>query len=70
MGNEPESTGKAGEVLSILHIFSDGPSPTAMELIKHQSELHDVSMVDLTKCETDYGDIIDRIFSCDKLVSW
>jgi len=56
--------------LKILHILNDGPGVLSDQIIKVQSEEHEVEIVDLTKDDVSYDDLVDKICSCDRVASW
>jgi hypothetical protein len=56
--------------MKILHILNDGPTKLSDEIIRAQSAGHDVKVIDLSRKEMSYEDIIDEIFSSDRVVSW
>ncbi len=54
----------------ILHILNDGPTAFSDQVIDvHAKECH-VETVDLTQKEVPYEDLVDKIFSCDQVISW
>jgi hypothetical protein len=56
--------------MKVLHILNDGPTKLSHEIILAQSAEHDVRVIDLSKKDVAYEDIIDEIFSRDRVVSW
>jgi hypothetical protein len=56
--------------MKILHILNDGPARLSDEIIRLQSADHDVKVIDLSQKDVSYEDIIDEIFSRDRVVSW
>lgn len=56
--------------MKILHILNDGPSDLSTKIIDVQSKENEVKVIELSKKEASYEDIIDEIFSHDKVVSW
>jgi hypothetical protein len=56
--------------VKILHILNDGPTKLSDEIIRVQSLVHDVTVIDLSRKEMSYEEIIDRIFSSDRVISW
>jgi hypothetical protein len=56
--------------MRILHILNDGPTKLSDQVIGVQSKEHEVRVVDLSKKELPYEDIVDAIFSYDRVVSW
>lgn len=65
-----KATDKGGKAIHILHILNDGPTALSDQIINvHSRECH-VEAFDLTKKEILYGDLVDKIFSCDQVISW
>lgn len=56
--------------MKILHILNDGPTKLSDEVIAVQSRENEVGIIDLSKKERSYEEIIDAIFSYEKVVSW
>jgi hypothetical protein len=56
--------------VKILHILNDGPTKLSDEIIRVQFAGHDVKVIDLSKGDMSYEDIIDEIFSRERVVSW
>lgn len=56
--------------MRILHILNDGPTGLSDQIIGVQSKENEVRVVDLSKKDASYEDIIDAIFAYDKVVSW
>jgi len=61
---------QSGSKMKILHIFTTGPSPTANQIIALQSRDHEVEVVDLSGVDIHYDELVDSIFSSDKVISW
>lgn len=57
-------------MMQVLHILNDGPSDDAQFIIDQQAHDHDVQVVDLSKDDVNYDDLVDRIEQCDKVFSW
>jgi len=57
-------------MMRILHIFSDGAIEAALQIIELQSTEYQVDVVDLAAGEIQYDDLIEKIFSYDKVISW
>jgi len=56
--------------MHILHILNDGPTELSDQMIDvHSRECH-IEVVDLKKMEITYEDLVDKIFSCDRVISW
>lgn len=56
--------------MRILHILNDGPTKLSNEIIGIQSKENEVKIIDLSRKDLSYEDIIDAISSYDKVVSW
>jgi hypothetical protein len=56
--------------MKILHIVNDGPTDLSDRIIDIQSRNHEVKVIELYKKQVTYNDVIDEIFSNDKVVSW
>jgi hypothetical protein len=54
----------------ILHILNDGPTVLSDRIIAVQSEDNVIKVIDLTKKSVSYENIIDRIFSSERVISW
>ena len=56
--------------MKILHILNDGTSGLSERIINIQSEENEIKIIDLQKKEIDYEDIIDEIFTNERVISW
>ena len=56
--------------MKILHIINDDFTNLSRQVIDIQSANHDVKVVELAKRDDSYEEIIDDIFSYDRVVSW
>jgi NADH dehydrogenase FAD-containing subunit len=56
--------------VKILHILNDGPEASAERIINVQAKEHEVKVIDLSEKEISYENIIDDIFSYDRVISW
>jgi hypothetical protein len=56
--------------MKILHILNDGPTRLSDRIISVQAEEHDIKVIDLSKKEMSYEDIVDEICACDRVISW
>ena len=56
--------------MKILHIVKSGPSEMVKKIIDTHSGGNDVKVIDLSKKEMSYDEIIDEIDSSDKVMSW
>jgi hypothetical protein len=57
---------------TVLHILTRSPDPLADDIILAQRELGElrVQIVDLTKGDPDYDELLDGIFSADSVEVW
>ncbi|GMQ91820.1 MAG: hypothetical protein BMS9Abin11_1135 [Gammaproteobacteria bacterium] len=65
-----EKSGTNGATIRMLHILSDGAPSLAEQVIKLQSQDYQVDVVDISSESIDYGELIDKIFTYDKVISW
>lgn len=56
--------------MKILHILNDGPTKLSDQIIGIQSKDNEVRIIDLSKKDVSYEDIIDAVFSYDRVMSW
>lgn len=56
--------------MRILHILNDGMTDLPERIIREQGLWHDVKVIDLSKAEQTYDDIIRDIFMFDRVISW
>ncbi len=56
--------------MHILHILNDGPTELSDQMIDVHSRECDVDVVNLVKMEISYEELVDKIFSCDRVISW
>ena len=56
--------------MKLLHILVDDPGDLPSRIVEAQSGEHDVEVIDLSQEGISYDTVIDRIFSCEKVVSW
>ena len=56
--------------MKVLHILNDGPSDDAQYIIEQQSTNYEVQIIDLSKDDINYDELVDLIESCDKVLSW
>ena len=56
--------------MKILHILNDGPTSLSDRIIDIQSKEHQVKVIDLSGEEVSYENVVDDIFSHDRVVSW
>ena len=56
--------------MKILHILKDGPTTLSDKIIASHAEKNVVKVIDLTKKSASYENIVDDIFSHDRVISW
>jgi hypothetical protein len=56
--------------MKILHILNDGSSKLSEQIINVQSKKNEIKIIDLQKKEVAYEDIVDEIFTNDRVISW
>ncbi len=64
------ATGENCMTMHILHILNDGPTELSDQIIDVHSRECSIEVVDLKKMEITYEDLVDKIFSCDRVISW
>lgn len=65
-----DTSANASAAKKILHLLSDGPDPLAERIAAAQAREHAVEVVDLAAGTISYDELVLRIFSCDRVVSW
>ena len=56
--------------MKILHILNEGSSASAAAIIRVHAMEHEVRIVDLSVGDISYDDLVDDIFSYDRVISW
>lgn len=56
--------------MHVLHLLNDGPEAACVELLRLQSAEFEVEVIDLSKADVSYEELVDKIFASDKVVSW
>ena len=56
--------------LSILHLLNDGGDELSARIIAAHARQHQVCVVDLRGRDISYEQLVDEIFTHDKVVSW
>ena len=56
--------------MKVLHIVKSQPKGITKKIIELQSRKHRVKVINLRKKDISYEDIIEDIFSHDKVISW
>lgn len=57
-------------MVKMLFLLNDGPDESSGALIKALSRSCEVELIDLARKEVPYDALVDKIFACDKLMSW
>ncbi len=57
-------------IMHILHILNDGPTELSDQMTDVHAREHHTEVVDLKKEEISYEDLVDKIFSSDRVISW
>jgi hypothetical protein len=57
-------------MVNILFLLNDGPDASSGAWIKALSRNCEVEVIDLARKEVPYDALVDKIFACDKLISW
>lgn len=56
--------------MRVLHLIKSRQTKLTKKIIEQQSKKNEVKVIDLTKKDISYEDVIDEIFSHDKVISW
>ncbi len=56
--------------MKILHILKKKPDESTKKIIEVQSRENEVRIVELYKGNINYGELLNLIFECDKVVCW
>ena len=56
--------------MKILCLLNDGPDASSGAWIKALLQECEVEVIDLARKEVSYDALVDKIFACDKLISW
>jgi len=57
-------------MVKLLLLLNDGPDAPSGAWIEALSSTCDVEVIDLTRKQVPYDALVDKIFDCDKLISW
>ena len=57
-------------MVKLLFLLNDGPDASSGPWIEALSKTCAVEVIDLARKEVPYDALVDKIFACDKLVSW
>jgi hypothetical protein len=56
--------------VKILCLLNDGPDASSGAWIEALSRNCEVEVIDLARKEVPYDALVDKIFACDKMISW
>jgi hypothetical protein len=56
--------------MRILHLLNDGDEPLYTEIIDAMAREDTREIIDLSKTDLSYDEIIDQIVESDKVISW
>jgi hypothetical protein len=56
--------------MRILHILSDGPTELSSRVMEAQAGENEIKEIDLRERKVSYVDIVDDIFSFDRVICW
>lgn len=54
----------------VLHLFAEKPSAQAKRIMDSQSKNHEIRTIQLREGAVSYEEVVDEIFSADKVISW
>jgi len=54
----------------MLFLLNDGPDASSGAWIEALARNVEVEVIDLTRKEVPYDALVDKIFACDKVMSW
>ena len=54
----------------VLCLLRDGPTTDAMRWTEALARSHEVELIDLTQPGLAYGELLQRIFASDRVISW
>ena len=57
-------------MVKLLFLLNDGPDASSGAWIQALSRDSQVEVIDLARAEVPYDALVDKIFACDKLISW
>ncbi len=55
--------------MKLIYVIKQDMDPTLQAILETQKKQHEVEIIDLGE-EIDYDLVIDKIASCDKVISW
>jgi len=56
--------------MKILHILNDGPTELSDQMIDLNSNEYQAEVVNLGEKAISYDELVDKIFSCERVISW
>ncbi len=56
--------------MKILHILNDGHNTLAEQIMLTQAENNEVDVIDISVNNVNYENVVDAIFSHDRVISW
>ena len=56
--------------MKVLHILNNGPGELSDQMIDANAGEYQVEVVNLGENEISYDELVDKIFSCDRVISW
>ena len=56
--------------MEILHIIKSRQTDLIKKIIEHQSKKNKIKVIDIKNKDISFKDVIDEIFSHDKVISW
>ena len=57
-------------MIKMLLLLNDGPDASSGAWVEALSRQCQVEVVDLSRMEVPYDALVDKIFACDKVMSW
>ena len=55
--------------MKVMHILVDGPDNDAQSIIDNEQD-EDIEVIDLSRGDISYDELVDKIEQCDKVISW
>lgn len=56
--------------MKILHLLKSLPDETVLKVIEMHKADNEVKVIELSKDNIQYENLVDDIFDCDKVFSW
>jgi len=56
--------------MRVLHLLNDGPETAPRAVLELQRAESELEVIDLSSMEISYEDLVDKIFTSDKVISW